>query len=173
MNKTIKDAYEALKGDLNNTIYHYSKDRHVYYRAGMSPCEYTTFENYANENQYQYICTVQEFNNYKPVKTTMDAVNDNKGVWPACYIASITCDNGKQLTCHREEFNQLVSECETNFGASVSYAEYKKLYNSVMGESPLETPLDDNSKPVYTKEMADNGVIPSVGMECLIMYSSS
>jgi len=75
--------------------------------------------------------------------------------------------------CTREEFNQLVSECETNFGASVSYAEYKKLYNSVMGESPLETPLDDNSKPVYTKEMADNGVIPSVGMECLIMYSSS
>jgi hypothetical protein len=33
--------------------------------------------------------------------------------------------------------------------------------------------LTVKTEPVFTQEMADNGVLPSVGMECLILYSSS
>lgn len=38
--------------------------------------------------------------------------------------------------------------------------------NEFKGE--LDNVISAEAKPVYTQEMADNGVLPSVGMECLI-----
>ena len=145
------------------------------------------------------------------VKTTMDAVNEFKGEWSNAEYANVdvrfifecidnkdtTCGIGSlvgdsknnspenyQQCCTREEFNQLVSECETNFGASVKYSEYILEFNKGdrvscyvchVGAYPMQQYCDScghellselipEAKPVYTKEMADNGVMPSVGM---------
>ncbi len=62
MNKTIADAYKALKGDLNNLEYYYTTDNYLYCLDDLE-LVYVTFEN--KHDDYQYICTVEEFNNYK------------------------------------------------------------------------------------------------------------
>jgi len=134
------------------------------------------------------------------VKTTMDAVNEHKGVWPFPFDNHMTqlTDNGAYEVAI-DDFNQLVSECETNFGASVSYAEYKKgveftigkdyefsddeiiwesgVLNNYSGDEyqsksgnktewyPYMREAKPQAKPVYTKEMARFGALPSVGME--------
>ena len=63
MNKTIKDAYEALKGDLGNSRQPLSSDRFIYFDKDKDV--YICF--YGNrqpKRKYQYICTVEEFINY-------------------------------------------------------------------------------------------------------------
>ncbi len=68
--KTIKDAYEELKGDLNNTYFWdaaTNDDKYLFFQEGRV--------GYICDNKkdtkmgaYQYICTVEEFNGYKPAK---------------------------------------------------------------------------------------------------------
>jgi len=68
-----------------------------------------------------------------------------------------------QCVCSSKEFNDLVSQLETNFGeCDHSYSKYKEAYESIFFKKP---------QPVFTQAMADNGELPSVGMECC--YSSS
>ncbi len=62
--KTIKNAYEDLKGDLNNTFM---------YNGGESTLSYNPSDNkyYAgnrttSNRDFHYICTVEEFKGYKP-----------------------------------------------------------------------------------------------------------
>lgn len=75
-----------------------------------------------------------------------------------------------KLICTVEEFNNYLDLLASNMGrATQSYAEYKALYNSVMGGGQaggrggngIPRPIQS---PVYTQEMADAGVMPSVGM---------
>lgn len=80
----------------------------------------------------------------------MDAINEFKGDWPYEQVAMISCtrsysyygigcfesyscgkfsdlnDASWGKVCTREQFNALVSECETNFGTSLTIADYKK-----------------------------------------------
>ena len=60
--KSIKDAYKELKGDLKNSFAHQPTDRYLYVGKCDKP-EYMTLMN--RDCSYQYICTVEEFNNYK------------------------------------------------------------------------------------------------------------
>jgi len=63
MNKTIKDAYEDLKGDLGNSLKPLSSDKFVYFDKDKD--DYMCFHDKAKcKRKYQYICTVEEFINY-------------------------------------------------------------------------------------------------------------
>jgi len=99
------------------------------------------------------------------MKTVIDAVNFYQGEWRyhdatsafyrgAYWYCGSTKDLPAEHVCTREEFNQCVEELSTNFGESQCYAEYKHYF-------PLP------AKQVYTQAMADNGELPSVGMECM------
>ena len=68
--KTIKDAYEALNGDLNNTFMPSAtaNDKFLFFRDGN--VGYILDSDIDDGGgKYQYICTAEEFNNYKPEKT--------------------------------------------------------------------------------------------------------
>jgi len=60
-----------------------------------------------------------------------------------------------EFVCTKQEFNDLVSQLETNFGESGIYRDYKFNYH-----------LPPQAQPVFTQAMADNGELPLVGMEC-------
>lgn len=107
------------------------------------------------------------------MKTIMDAVNELKADLDNTYMLSLrdtqvyyckddndyVCGTGgcsaiKNRVCSIFEFIELVSQLETNFGKSVTYAEYKATCEKL--------PFD---KPIYTQAMCDAGELPSVGME--------
>lgn len=112
----------------------------------------------------------------------MDAVNEFKGECifsfvNLCYgttekkyfaINDMADTNADEyFICLREEFNDLVSQLETNFNTiNYSYADHKEAINELkeMGIVDSKTPED---KPVFTQAMADNGELPQVGMECM------
>ena len=124
------------------------------------------------------------------MKTVIDAVNELKGDYN-CKDVSDTCDqiivamknfhghsvgdievgsghryDGRgswRAICTFNEFLATVAECETNFGESYSYSNYKTEFNYINSI---------NSKPaqIFTQEMADNGVFPSVGMGVMFKH---
>lgn len=94
-------------------------------------------------------------------KTTIDAVNKFKGVWPysdssqGMYFPmtlivnkffgaweDYECNGYVKKVCTKKEFNQCVEDCSNNFG--------KK------------------TKPVFTQAMVDNDELPSVGSKFLV-----
>ena len=82
MSKTIAKAYEALKGDLSNSYQPVPHtDRSLFFSADHRGYFCSSSERDVGDGS-QFICTVDEFNNYKPQKTVVDAVNEFKGVWP-------------------------------------------------------------------------------------------
>ena len=66
MIKTIADAYEALKGDLKNIPNSFPDDKYLYFNNHRKGCKYLTLEGTDHGAEWQYICTVEEFNNFKP-----------------------------------------------------------------------------------------------------------
>ncbi len=70
--KTIKNAYEELNGDLNNCNQHILDTSHkglwFHVKSGYYITQLTT-EATLGDAYYQYVCTVEEFNNYKPAYT--------------------------------------------------------------------------------------------------------
>tara|TARA_R110000772_G_scaffold208650_1_gene319226 strand:- start:41 stop:685 length:645 start_codon:yes stop_codon:yes gene_type:complete len=110
------------------------------------------------------------------MNTVIDAVNEFKGKWkypvgsvgtdaiyfrfnPKCvsyYYYGRDKPYHHEYVCSKGQFNDLVLQMETNFGKCVqSYSDYKFGYHL-----PPEPTL------TYTQAMADNGELPSVGMEC-------
>ncbi len=71
--KTIKDAYEDLKGDLKNTFMHGGGESTLSYSP--SDNKYYTGSRTTSNRDFHYICTVEEFNNYKP-----EAAQENEAV---------------------------------------------------------------------------------------------
>ena len=191
--KTIKDAYEELNGDLSNSYDYRDYEETLYWDERDST--FTAYGSKMKRSTLQYICTVEEFNNYTPKKTVRDAVIDFKGDWGNAEYADIDvrfifeCVDNKDTTCGigtlvgdsknnspenyrevctRDEFNTYVDLLASNMGNSTqSYEEYKALYNSVMGVrlGGVGHAGYNPEQPVFTQEMADNGVLPSVGME--------
>ena len=122
------------------------------------------------------------------MKTVIDAVNQFKGnsrvgnyyyvcnqdsgvvaLWGKATLDDLYGPLWSEL-CTDREFNDLVSQMETNFGkCEQTYGNYKGLYRAC---KRLELyPLINNKPqptPIFTQEMADNGVLPSVGMEVMI-----
>tara|TARA_R110001583_G_scaffold109400_1_gene258098 strand:- start:8541 stop:9716 length:1176 start_codon:yes stop_codon:yes gene_type:complete len=162
--KTIKDAHEELNGDLNNT-YHpmpntdkglfFSKDSRGYFCS-------SSLDNYLEDGS-QYICSIEEFNNYKPQKTVWDAVNELRGdlnntyMFDAddiylfyCndgsdYICSYSVEEGddKKIVCSIDEFKALVEGMMNNFG-DCSILEFEAY------ECADKAPLEKETKPDYT-----------------------
>ncbi len=60
--KTIKDAHESLKGDLNNAFMYGGGNKTVSYSHSQQT--YFMSESTTSNPSYQYVCTVDEFNNY-------------------------------------------------------------------------------------------------------------
>jgi hypothetical protein len=91
---------------------------------------------------------------------------------------SFSDDISWELICTTDEFLATVAECETNFGeCEQSYSNYTIDYvlrvrmdrferMSNLGARLTKKPLFD--VPIFTQEMSDNGVLPSVGMEVMI-----
>lgn len=80
--KTIEDAYEALDGDLNNSFGRRVEQLFLFFNVEMG--HYICDSNRGtSRGKYQYICTVEEFNNYKgeEMKDVIDAVIEFKGEW--------------------------------------------------------------------------------------------
>jgi hypothetical protein len=130
------------------------------------------------------------------MKTVIDAVNEFEGEWPfwsdfMCQASarnmtfpdfqlreshSFDVNDNHTHTCTRKEFLATVAECETNFGkCKQSYHDYKiKFWVDDILNIPKSVnhrcsySFTDKPTPTYTQAMADNGVSPSVGMECLM-----
>ena len=78
MNKTIADAYKELKGDLGNTYgaENLTLDCVYLFHSTSVDGEYIVDDSKSEDGGvWQYICTVEEFNNYKG-----DVMNDNKAI---------------------------------------------------------------------------------------------
>tara|TARA_R110000744_G_scaffold380568_1_gene503268 strand:- start:43184 stop:43774 length:591 start_codon:yes stop_codon:yes gene_type:complete len=112
------------------------------------------------------------------MKTLWDAVNELKGdlnnTWrfdgSEKYLHYLNVDNSwlcndRQSITHYDtlgttaEFNQLVKYMEYNFGKCSAV----DIYNYSRAKKEPLKPIDKSL--VYTQEMVDNGVMPSVGME--------
>ncbi len=149
--KTIKDAYEDLKGDLSRTERangSRSDDRYLHIRHedtvfGLKG-EYVLYSE-ANANSCaKYICTVEEFNDYKPAKTALDAVIEFKGnsLVKGSYESHHThvisihktekidtahaSDIGmNSIVCAIATYNTIVDELASNFGkCDISYQKH-------------------------------------------------
>ena len=128
------------------------------------------------------------------MKTVIDAVNELEGnlgntylfaesdrylFWDDVdldYVCSISghWNSIVQPVCTVDEFLATVSECETNFGkCEQSYGAYRikfgldKLFTIPKSVNHrCSYSFTDESTPIFTQEMVDNGVLPSAGMEC-------
>ena len=70
------------------------------------------------------------------------------------------------MVCNESQFNDLVSQLETNFGESCTYSSYKDIYFSSKPTFNIIEP----DKPVFTQAMADNGELPPVGSKAICEY---
>ena len=111
------------------------------------------------------------------MKTVIDAVNEFKVDIPCALVGrsnwffysddgeiNIGLKYGRVRVCTFDQFNDLVSQMETNFGKSYAYSNYKKEFDYHLSPEPALT---------YTQAMADNGVLPSVGMDCMVFVDEN
>ena len=115
------------------------------------------------------------------MKTVIDEVNEFKGEIDTGCVAFVCNQSSGSINgwygdtfvdlstpqwtppCLVNEFNDLVSQMETNFGeCNQSYSDYKFDYH--LSPEPALT---------YTQAMADNGVLPSVGMDCMVFVDEN
>ena len=91
------------------------------------------------------------------MKTVIDAVNELKGVLPT-YI-------------HNEQTN-LFFDCDSYLllHSMTHKGNYEFICNVGEFNQCVEEMTNMNIKPIYTQAMVDAGVMPSVGMECLINF---
>ena len=71
------------------------------------------------------------------MKTTYDAVNEFKGEWYGSKDNVYICDTG--VITGYDQFNDLVSQMETNFGKNHCYAVYKDAYKGICFKKPKST----------------------------------
>ena len=130
------------------------------------------------------------------MKTVIDAVNEFKGEWPhhePSIIEQIStgnfgswgeeCDHGLntgnfRFVCTFDKFNKCVEEM-TNMNIKPVYTKESAAIKSLehLGYTYHDAefwkpPLSEIglSEPIYSQAMVDAGVMPSVGMECLINF---
>ena len=118
------------------------------------------------------------------MKTVIDAVNEFKGEWYGSEDKVYICDTG--VITDYDQFNDLASQMETNFGECIPYAEYKTEYarkekviimldelHKLIDEPVKELDVlinctsnnDQQPAQVFTQAMADNAdFLPPVNM---------
>ncbi len=139
--KTIKDAYEELKGDLGNSFIYIGYNRFLFYCN--EDCIYICYKQKENRISLQYICTVEEFNNYKgdDVKT----IDWNE--------APENCIGHSISSCMRGYW---VLDNQMQIAAPDFGLKEVKFTPRIV------------TKPVYTQDMCDAGELPSVGESFLV-----
>ena len=132
------------------------------------------------------------------MKTVINAVNEFKGEWPNG-AEHLVCNQSKgsintwyhsrveevnfplwSVLCSAKEFLATVLELQLNFGKCTrkewfeyTWSDKELLKSIVVPKSPSPrcvTVTIKSSTPAYTQEMADNGVLPSVGMEVVVSF---
>tara|TARA_R110000803_G_scaffold95395_5_gene163420 strand:- start:17966 stop:18784 length:819 start_codon:yes stop_codon:yes gene_type:complete len=165
--KTIKDAYKELNGVLPGN---YTKQEFLF--IDTSDDRYLVLHGRHHEEQYQYICTVEEFNNCKPEKPVRDVVMEHKVIdshkeldmdidWSTTKYNFSLVHNLKNIVKFLEFKPRLTGDNEC-YTTSVSSTLFR-----VGPWSVVERPQPILPTLTYTQEMADNGVLPIVGMECM------
>ncbi len=109
------------------------------------------------------------------MKTVIDAVNENGSVWfykdsaSAYYRTNGTKGywyygeskpSNNEHVCTLQEFNKCI---DMLIGDPLKLIIWKESQNINLKVKPV-------TSPIYTQEMADNGELPSVGMECLFKH---
>lgn len=115
-------------------------------------------------------------------KTVLDAVNHLDGNWHSKHMDAIYFGSdfyfdeyfpdSDNFVCTQIEFNQCVQECSDNFGAVPD--DKPEYIPTVQGRrvSNESSTIKINTNPPYTQTMADNGELPSVDMECLMINNA-
>ncbi len=133
--KTIKDAYEDLKGDIENS-HSYKGEDELYWNIEKE--RYICFRGeYSGLNAHQHICKVEEFNNYKPAYTFASGQD--------VFIAQINTLAGV------ESQRYYIKECWCACVHQVEYADLGLLFHTkeeaeskcreLIGLPPLEPPV--------------------------------
>ena len=160
--KTIKDAYEELNGDLSNSYDYEGYEEELHWDERDST--FTAYGSKMKRSTLQYICTVEEFNNYKPEK-------ENK---VDCTSLEFWKDAPEDATHY---INDTVNSKLSEFVQEVADKSAWKAFASLSDDGFWSRESRDDKtltitpkprhtqSPVFTQEMADNGVLPSVGME--------
>ena len=158
-NKTIKDAYEELKGDLKNSIRYRGDERHVLYCIVGG--EYVASSNpNVTAGQHQYICTVEEFNNYKDTKVdcTSEEFWKDAPEGATHYMPESDGWHKAWFTITEKTKTMIRVGFHDVFGCA-GY-ELSQLISD--GLIPRPKP-----SPVFTQSMSDANELPSVGAEVL------
>ena len=157
--KTIKDAYEELNGDLNNSFQFNGREFSLSYNIISE--SYICNEKTRSNDHYQYICTVEEFNNYKPEQ-------ENKVDYTSLEFWKDAPEGYGYWLEHKSN------------PSSRDFCRLDKDGSYYFDDGGTPTNIDNwlvvprpKSSPVFTQEMADNGVLPSVGMECIFKHGGS
>ena len=163
MNKTIIDAVNELKGDLDNSwLYSHvsNKDDRKYIAFRVTGCDYRCYPFNHSSKQFQYICTIEEFNDLvSQMETNFGECSDVAiSHWKKCTKVLLDKELDKEL-----EVMDKVSCYVCHVGAYPM-----QQYCGSCGHELLSELIPKQPKPVFTQEMCDNGDLPSVGMECLI-----
>tara|TARA_R110000772_G_scaffold222931_3_gene333361 strand:+ start:1325 stop:2071 length:747 start_codon:yes stop_codon:yes gene_type:complete len=156
MTKDVIDAVNELEGELGSTV---MTEGGVNLFFNELDIVYVTFDQrYHQEPYYQYICTIKEFN--EAVKSTKELDMD---IWKNAPDGAT--HYGYETETHYKGFYKILD---------VSDGFWHDGSRWLMTESwPDITPKPEvKPTPVYTKEMADNGVFPVVGMECLVLNTN-
>ncbi len=148
--KTIEDAYEELNGDLNNTYFWdaTTKDAYLFFKEGHIDyiCDNSRE---TEEGAYQYICTVDEFNNYKPTK----AVTHEGKVYQIGAVYEFS-DDGKWwqlgvLNNYDAKGNSLGGKFQSKAGNKTEWFKHIRLQQAPVG-TITEAPVDLTDGDVYS-----------------------
>jgi hypothetical protein len=183
MTKNIIDAVNELKGDLSNSA---RADCSKYLKYSLVTGAWLCSRSSIANHSYDDVCTTEEF------LATVAECETNFGRWSQIAIQAwkdgdktlLTKDLDKELDMDID-WSKAPDDCVGAVESNDPYATYPfgmfvKKYDGFNGYKycheqeayPCMEAFTFISRPqptpIYTKEMADNGVFPSVGMECLI-----
>jgi hypothetical protein len=173
--KTIADAHKELKGDLKNIVDIDRSDKYLFFHC--VEMRYTSRTEERGQPLWcEYICTFEEFNNYKgdEMKDVFDAVIYYGGrnfvngkhekhhthilhgrVSREFYTAYASDIGVGNVICSIQEFNTLVEHLASNKGRSTqTYADYKKEFEYMTTQQIIDLFKD---APEGSTHMATSG----------------
>ncbi len=152
-----------MRGVLNNTCFFDADDIYLYYRIDDS--DYVCSTRSTQSDNENLVCTTAEFNalvEKMSLGLDINPVNHGHYMYYICADKVLLKKEVKPLV-----YAQGVVDdgCQVEFG-TWSYTEAGQCL--VADKSLLKKDSAVNKPLIYTQEMADNGELPSVGMECMI-----
>ena len=189
MNKTVRDAVMWLKGEIpaidtdGHNIYLYDVIIYCHTKGKQAiKGEFNFGTGNYKKDVYCYVCSQPEFNTYvdslshhagkelfqqylaadkkecEDIATPADLLDENSRQSKVARIGDLL----HNMSCSMDDENE-----QNEFGGYASYlwdlADYFRNSSSSSEAQP---------KPAFTQEMCDNGELPSVGMECMILFDN-